>query len=167
MLCNPTSLWAFYVLSTAREHSYPTLKSFRMTDYHSEIFFAFIAQYLNGLVLDQCWDVHAHLIGIGDSDSGIFIKPTTGFSKSKQKLREAIFKYFTKSTQYPTDESYLDYFGKSAESAFTGFKSAAFAFTAYHDSDGQPQPHLSDFIIPNSWAKHASEKYSSLLYQIF
>jgi uncharacterized protein len=107
----------------------------------------FILEKLDGLKLDECWYVHAHLLGTGDSDSGIYIKPERGLSKSKQALRNQLFKYFTKSIQSPTDYSYLDYFVKCAENSFPGFKS--FAFAEFHDSDGQPQKDLSDFVIPN------------------
>ena len=124
----------------------------------------FVASKLEGLKLDQCWDVHAHLLGTGDSDSGIYMKPAEGMSKSKQVIRSQLFKYFTRSIKSPTDHSYLDFFSKCADATFPGFKSFAFAFTAYHDSDGRPQPDLSDFIIPNNWSKYAADKYSNLLY---
>ncbi len=124
----------------------------------------YIDERLDGLKLNECWDVHAHLLGVGDSNSGIYIKPPKGLSKPKEQIRQNLFKYFTKSTISPTDYSYLEYFGSCATEAFPGFKSLAFAFTAFHDSDGQPQQHLSDFIIPNEWSKFAAQKFNSLLY---
>lgn len=124
----------------------------------------FIATKIEGLRLEECWDMHAHLLGIGDSKSGIYLHPKEGMSKSKQYIKNQIFKYFTKSTIFPTDESYLDYFIENAENTFPGFKVSAFAFTGYYDEEGNEKKELSDFIIPNEWSLYASKKSNRLLY---
>lgn len=125
----------------------------------------FIEEKLNGLKLDECWDVHAHLLGIGDSNnSGIYLKRSTGIKKLAENLRLSIFKHYTKSVKSPTDDTYLNYFIHCAENSFPGFKSCAFAFTSYHDNNGVPNDKLSDFVIPNEWSKYASQKSKSLLY---
>ena len=49
----------------------------------------FINSQLEGLKLDHCWDVHAHLLGVGDSESGIYIKSSNGLCKVKEFFRLA------------------------------------------------------------------------------
>lgn len=126
----------------------------------------FIAKKLDGLQLNQCWDIHAHLLGVGDSQaSGIYMKaPEKTLQKLTQDIRLHVFKRYTKSLGYPTDETYLNHFINLAENAFDGFKVAAFAFTPFRDQEGEAQYDLSDFVIPNEWSKKAVERSQALLY---
>lgn len=126
----------------------------------------FIAEKLDGLRLDQCWDIHAHLLGVGDTpESGIYMNaPEKVSQKFFQKARLHVFKRYTNSLGYPTDETYLDHFINLAENVFDGFKVAAFAFTPYRDESGEAHYSLSDFVIPNEWSKKAVERSASLLY---
>lgn len=105
----------------------------------------FVKEKLEGLKLDECWDIHTHLLGDGSSDSGIYIKESKGIESAKDLIRINLFKHYTNSVNAPTDYSYRNHMARCAEKAFDGFKALAFAFTGFHDEHGFETKRVFDY----------------------
>lgn len=120
---------------------------------------------LSGLKLDQCWDVHTHIIGIGDTNVGVYVPKHTGLSGAMQTVRTKVFKHYTVDPGATSiDVGYMDRFDKLVQNAFPGLQALAFGFAPYHSDDGIPQYQLSDFVVENIWAYNVTKRYNSFQY---
>jgi hypothetical protein len=111
----------------------------------------------DGLDTKQIWDCHAHLIGTGDSLSGIWINP-----KMQTWLNPALYARFQ---FYINGSCALPEGTESLDSAFvnrlrqlhsempSGFRIMLLAFDYYHDVNGKVVKEYSTFYTPNNYAQ--------------
>ena len=108
------------------------------------------------------WDVHTHLIGTGDSDSGIYLHPSMRdiFSPA-QYVR---FKFYVNAACADNvqgiDKGYLVRLHRLIDEFPEGAKSILLAFDYHHDEAGKQDKNHSPFATPDQYAKSISRIYS-------
>ncbi|OAD22301.1 mannonate dehydratase [Candidatus Thiomargarita nelsonii] len=105
-----------------------------------------------GLDTSQIWDGHVHLLGLGDSDSGIWINPQ---SLSILSINHYIrFRFFLNAScplpNMSVDEGYVArlkslHWGR-------GSRFILLAFDHSYNEQGEPLPDKSAFYVPNRYA---------------
>jgi mannonate dehydratase len=116
-----------------------------------------------GIDTDQVWDCHTHLIGIGDSASGIWINPNMQSLWHPIQLTQ--FKYYLRSTCAETggkntiDEGVVQRLVDLHRDLPSGFRFMLLAFDYYHDENGQPNLEYSPFHTPNDYARRLASVY--------
>jgi mannonate dehydratase len=126
-----------------------------------------------GIDPTQVWDCHVHLLGLGDSDSGIWINPN--MRSAWNLLRYTQFKfYFDASCVIPVtdtkealgttvdsvDKGYLQRLLELHDDFPPGVKFMLLAFEHNHDETGKPHPQNSPFHTPNQYTARIAEQYS-------
>jgi predicted TIM-barrel fold metal-dependent hydrolase len=114
---------------------------------------AIIAAAWEGIDPAQVWDCHVHLVGTGDSDSGIWFNPNMDSYMHPILKVQKLF-YINGGCTDPdrVDESYLKRLVEISMGMPIGFKSMVFAFDRFHTEDGKPDNAKSIFYIPNEYA---------------
>ncbi len=107
------------------------------------------------------WDGHVHLIGTGDSGSGLWINPQMrSLAHPIQWLQRAF--YFNASCTADDGRSDLNYMERLnwlLGQLPSGVKLMLLAFDYFHNEQGEPVPEASAFYTPNSYAARlASER---------
>jgi predicted TIM-barrel fold metal-dependent hydrolase len=116
-----------------------------------------------GIDTNLVWDVHTHLIGMGDSPSGPWINPEmTGDSNLFQYLK---FKFYingscaSSSEDESLGESYVNRLLQLNKDMPAGFRTMLLAFDYYHNERGEIDKELSAFYTPNRYAIEQRQKY--------
>ena len=105
---------------------------------------------LEGIDAEQYWDGHVHLIGTGDSDSGIWINPRMlNVFHVIQYLQFKIYLNAACADPDKADASYLERLLNLHEELPSGSRLLLLAFDYTYDKDGQRQKKLSAFYTPN------------------
>jgi uncharacterized protein len=118
----------------------------------------------DGLDPAQVWDCHAHLVGTGDSGSGIVVNPQMeSLLNPGQYARRLFFMNAGCAHDSPgsVDRSYvermrnlLDGMGPAAPSDRTRrMKLMLYAFDRAHDENGEPDLEHSAFYVPDAYAR--------------
>ncbi|MFV2060410.1 MAG: amidohydrolase family protein [Gammaproteobacteria bacterium] len=116
-----------------------------------------------GIDTNQVWDCHTHLIGMGDSDSGIWLNP------DMKSLLHPIFYtkfkfYINGSCAIPNnsetfDEAYVNRLVHLHESMPPGFRFCLLGFDYYYTEKGKVNKDYSTFYTPNDYAAKIAKKY--------
>lgn len=118
-----------------------------------------------GLNPARVWDCHAHLVGTGDSGSGIWLNPALdSIVHPMQYAQKIFFLNAGCAHQAPgqVDQSYIERMHNLVDGMRPGFKLMLFAFDYNHAEDGTALPERSSFHIPNRYARevaHTSPRY--------
>src|SRR3954469_2107268 len=124
----------------------------------------------DGLDPAQVWDCHAHLVGTGDSGSGIVVNPQMeSLLNPGQYARRLFFMNAGCAHDAPgsVDRSYvermhnlLDGMGAGEPSTERrGMKLLLYAFDRAYDESGEPDPEHSAFYIPDGYARDVAKAY--------
>jgi mannonate dehydratase len=104
----------------------------------------------------RMWDAHAHLIGTGDSGSGISINPRMesllspgGYARRMFFLNAAC----AHDAPNNVDRAYVERMQKLVDGLRPGTKMVLFAFEAAHGEDGRTDAEHTNFYIPNAYAR--------------
>ena len=115
-----------------------------------------------GLDAAQVWDCHAHLVGTGDSGSGIVVNPQMeSLLNPGQYARRLFFLNAGCAHDSPgsVDRSYVERMHNLLDGMKPGAKLLLYAFDrAYHES-GEPDPEHSAFYVPDAYARDTARKY--------
>jgi len=118
-----------------------------------------------GLDATQVWDVHAHLVGTGDSGSGIVINPQMeSLLNPGQYARRLFFLNAGCTHDEPgsVDRSYVERMHNLLDGMNPGKSQGAklmlFAFDRAHDERGEPDPEHSAFYVPDAYARDIARK---------
>ena len=114
-----------------------------------------IQQAFAGVDFSKVWDMHAHLVGVGDSGTGIWINPEMHsiLSPMQYAQREFYLNAACASDAGGTvDDSYTTRLRMLAGGFPTGFKLMLYAFDRFYDQAGTARPGLSQFYVPNRTA---------------
>ena len=110
-----------------------------------------------GLELAQVWDSHAHLVGTGDSASGIFLNPRMYSALNPAHYARRLL-FLNGGCAYDTEDD-------SADRAYVrrmlnllgglrpGMKLLLFAFDRSYGEDGKPDADRTEFHVPDAYAR--------------
>lgn len=115
-------------------------------------------------IVNQAWDgidpnlyrdIHTHLIGVGDSDSGIYIHPSMQDMLSPLQYVRYVF-YINAACadrESGIDKGYIETLIRLMKDFPTGARSMVMAFDYNYDADGQRNKDKSPFYTPNTYAQ--------------
>jgi predicted TIM-barrel fold metal-dependent hydrolase len=112
-------------------------------------------QVWSGIDPAKVWDVHTHLVGVGDADSGAWANPKMDSLWNPLQYIQKIF-YMNAGCVHDAPGRIDASFVARLENLMDGFPGGAqillFAFDWAHDEQGRPQRELSAFHVPNAYA---------------
>ena len=104
----------------------------------------------------QLWDCHCHLIGVGDSDAGIWVNPDMRSLRHPIQLTQFRFYFNASCAQVSSgktiDEGVVQRLLDLHADLPGGFRYMLLAFDYYHDHDGNIHREYSPFHTPNDYA---------------
>lgn len=110
---------------------------------------------LDGLDAAALWDVHTHLLGIGDSGSGCRVHPhlLQWWHPVETLRRRVILSAAGVPADAPAiDRAYVARLQALAADFPAGARWLLFAFDEAHDEAGRPQPDWTTFHVPDAYA---------------
>lgn len=108
-----------------------------------------------GIDAARVWDCHVHLIGIGDSSSGVWINPRMQSWAHPLEFAQRLFFLnagCARETAGQVDTSYVERMRNLVAGLAPGAKLMLLAFDFTHDQAGERQPARSAFHTPDSYA---------------
>lgn len=110
---------------------------------------------------NQVWDSHVHLIGTGDSHSGIWFNPNMdSWLHPILKTQKIFYENGACADASNVDHSTIDRMLALSEQMPAGYKSMLFAFDWFHDERGKPNKQNSIFYVPNEYAADLASKHA-------
>jgi len=104
----------------------------------------------DGIDASQVWDSHVHIVGTGDSGSGIWFNPNMeSWTHPTLKIQKGFYENGACADPTKTDISAIDRLVNLSREMPDGYKSMLFAFDWFHNPDGRPNKENSIFHIPN------------------
>lgn len=121
-----------------------------------------IAAAWEGIDPSRVWDCHAHLIGTGDSGSGIVINPRMTSPLSPVLFAQMLF-YLNAGCVHEAgdrvDAAYVERMHNLIDGMRPGFKLMLFAFEAYVDAAGHEDPARTMVYVPNRYAAEMARRH--------
>jgi hypothetical protein len=107
-----------------------------------------------GIDPDLFWDCHVHLIGTGDSDSGLWVNPNMQSLKHPEQWLQRAFYLNASCTQDNgnSDVQYVERLKMLVQQMPVGNKLMLLAFDYFHGENGQRMPEASAFYTPDKYA---------------
>ena len=114
-----------------------------------------------GVDATQFWDCHTHLIGTGDSGSGLWVNPQMQSLKHPiQWLQRAFYMNASCITdEMGSDLQFVERLGWLVNQMPTGVKLLLLAFDYFHDESGDRRVQESAFYTPNDYAMNLAEQH--------
>lgn len=115
-----------------------------------------------GLDAREVWDTHAHLVGIGDSPSGIFINPKMESMLSPENYLRRLF-FLNAGCAYDlpggsVDRAYLRRLIGLMDAMRRGTKVLLFAFDRVYGEDGRRQDALTSVYVPDGYVREVARE---------
>ncbi len=108
----------------------------------------------------QVWDTHAHIIGTGNSGSGVRYNPDMdSWSHPILKIQKDFYMNGGCITSDHEDETFIARMVDLSADMPAGYKTMLFAFDWTHNAQGEPEKAHSIFHIPNSYAASIAKQY--------
>ena len=104
----------------------------------------------------QCWDAHSHLLGSGDTPSGIYINPRMESALNPGLYARRLFFLnggCVHDAPGSVDRSYVERMHNLLDGMKPGVKMVLFAFERAHDERGRPNLEESAFYVPDAYAR--------------
>ena len=116
-----------------------------------------------GLAADRVWDAHAHLVGVGDSPSGIYINPKMDSLLNPGNYARRLF-FLNAGCAYDlpggsVDRAYVRRLLNLVSSLRRGAKLLLFAFERAYGEDGKRRDELTSFHVPDGYAREVAREY--------
>jgi uncharacterized protein len=122
----------------------------------------FLARCFAGLDPAALWDVHAHLLGTGDSGSGCSIHPAMSSPwHPLERLRRAVIMQAAgvqADAAGGVDRAYVQRLRTLAEGFPPGARWLLFAFDRALDEQGRERPDWTTFHVPDAYARQVAEQ---------
>ena len=115
-----------------------------------------------GIDAARVWDSHSHLIGTGDSGSGIYVNPRTESLLDPGQYARRLFFLNAGCVHDATgsvDRAYVDRMRNLIDGMRRGTKMVLFAFERAYDERGEPDPAHTIFHIPNEYARDVARRH--------
>lgn len=105
------------------------------------------------------WDVHTHLIGTGDSDSGIYLHPSMQdiFSPAQYVRYKFYINASCAANQQGIDRGYVSHLQHLLDDFPAGAKCILLGFDYHHAETGKPVLSRSPFHTPNVYAARVAQ----------
>jgi uncharacterized protein len=116
----------------------------------------------DGIDAAQCWDSHSHLIGTGDSGSGIFVNPATESVLSPGQYARRLFFLNAGCAHHApesVDRAYVERMHNLIDGLRPGCKLVLFSFERAYDEAGAPDLAHTIFHIPDAYARDVARKH--------
>ncbi len=113
----------------------------------------------------QIWDVHAHLVGTGDSGSGIYVNPAMESLLSPAQYARRLFFLnagCAHEARDSVDRAYVERLLNLLDGLRPGAKLMLFAFDRTHDERGEPDLPHSAFYVPDSYARDIARAHAKV-----
>ena len=115
-----------------------------------------------GLDPERVWDCHAHLVGTGDSSSGITINPRMDSVLSPANYARRLF-FLNAGCAYDVpggsvDRAYVRRMLNLMDGMRRGVKLLLFAFDRAYGEDGKRQDALTSFYVPDGYARETARE---------
>ena len=110
----------------------------------------------------QVWDAHAHLIGVGDSGSGVVVNPRSASLLSPGDYARRMFFLDAGCVEGATggvDRGYLERTRSLMAGLRPGAKMLLYAFERAHDERGAPLPQRSGMYVPDAYARDTARAH--------
>jgi predicted TIM-barrel fold metal-dependent hydrolase len=114
-----------------------------------------------GLDAARVWDSHAHLIGTGDSGSGIVVNPRMESLLHPGQYARRLF-FLNAGCAHDAqgiDRSYVERMRNLLEGMRPGVKLVLYAFERAHDERGAPDWEHSTFYVPDAYARDVAKAH--------
>jgi mannonate dehydratase len=114
-----------------------------------------LAATFDGLDPAQLWDMHAHLLGTGDSGSGASVHPSLnrGFNPVERfRMRAILDAACVTGDAASVDAAYVDRLLALTAAFPPGARWLLFAFERAYGDEGRPSPHQTTVHVPDNWA---------------
>lgn len=115
-----------------------------------------------GIDASRVWDAHAHLVGTGDSGSGVVVNPKMeSLLNPAEYARRLFFLNAGCAHDAPgsVDRAYVERMRNLVEGLRPGVKLLLFAFERAHDERGAPQAERSGFHVPDAYARDTARAH--------
>jgi predicted TIM-barrel fold metal-dependent hydrolase len=110
----------------------------------------------------KVWDCHAHLLGSGDSGSGIWINPAMQSVLHPLQYAQRLF-YLNAACAHAAhgrvDQNFVERMGTLLAAMRRGAKLMLLAFDYAHRADGTPAPAATTFYTPNDYAWRTAQTF--------
>ena len=109
------------------------------------------------------WDSHAHLVGVGDSPSGIQLNPKMRSLMSPEHFVRRVFFLNAGCAEVAgrsVDEAYVEQMRTLLGAFPPGEKSLLFAFERTFDARRQPDPDATDFHVPDAYVRDTAKRHA-------
>jgi mannonate dehydratase len=121
-----------------------------------------VRQAWEGIDPSQFWDSHSHLIGTGDSGSGIFVNPATDSLLNPGQYARRLF-FLNAGCVHDAagsvDRAYVDRIRNLIDGMRPGVKLLLYAFERAYDERGEPDVPHTMFHIPNAYARDVAKRH--------
>lgn len=111
----------------------------------------------------QAWDSHAHLIGTGDSGSGIYVNPGMDSLLNPGQYARRLFFLNAgcahEAEEGSVDQAYVERMHNLIDGMRPGFRMLLFAFERAHDERGAPDLAHTPFHVPDAYARDIARKH--------
>ncbi len=117
-----------------------------------------------GLDPSLVWDCHAHLIGTGDSGSGIYVNPRMESPLNPGQYARRLFFLnagCAHEAKDSVDRAYVERMHNLIDGLRPGAKLLLFAFERAHDERGEPDLESTPFYTPDSYARDVAKRHPS------
>jgi uncharacterized protein len=115
-----------------------------------------------GIDASRVWDSHAHLVGTGDSGSGIVVNPRMeSLMHPGQYARRLVFLNAGCAHDAPgsIDRAYVERLRNLLDGLPAGVKVLLYAFDRAYDENGEPDNENSGFFVPDAYARSVARAY--------
>ena len=116
----------------------------------------------DGMDASRVWDCHAHLAGVGDSTSGIWLNPAIT-SVARPTLYAQRLLYLNAACLHDApgrvDESYVERMQRLLEGMRPGVKVILLALDWNRGEDGEPSPAATAFHVPDGYAMATARRH--------
>ena len=124
-----------------------------------------VAAAWQGIDPAQFWDSHAHLVGTGDSASGIYVNPRTDSLLSPGQYARRLFILnagCAHEAKGSVDRSYVERIHNLMAGLRPGAKLLLFAFDRTHDERGEPDLDRTTFHVPDAYARDVARAHPAV-----
>ena len=115
-----------------------------------------------GIDAAKIWDCHAHLVGSGDSGSGIWINPRMHSLLHPLQFAQRLF-YLNAGCAHDApgqiDASYVERMRNLVDGMRRGFKLLLLAFDRHFNESGEPSWDETSFYVPDAYAQQMAQRH--------
>ena len=115
-----------------------------------------------GIDAERVWDSHAHLVGTGDSGSGIVVNPRMESLMHPGQYARRLF-FLNAGCAHDAagsvDRAYVERIRNLLDGMRPGVKLLLYAFDRAHDEHGAPDHEASGFFVPDAYARDVARAH--------